>query len=83
MDADEPIPAGWHDIEGTLRYHDGRDWTDHIAPPPQPTLSKREIAEGVLLGIVLAWFLLRVAADVSPDTFFLPVKFVVDEVPGL
>lgn len=48
--------------------------------PPEP-LSQRAIASAVLVGVLAAWFVIWLLAQIAPDTFFMPVKFVVDEIP--
>lgn len=33
-----PVPAGWYPQGGVQRYWDGRAWTGHVAPLPQPQM---------------------------------------------
>ncbi len=76
--------AGWYENGGGLRYWDGERWTDNRAPaPPSATaLTPRQIAGAVFVGIIAAWIVILLAAQASPDTFYLPVKFVVKELPS-
>jgi Protein of unknown function (DUF2510) len=76
--------AGWHSFAGGLRFHDGTDWTDHLAPPPpkrQP-LNRLEVALAVAVGVLLALAIVWGLAQIAPEQVYIPVKFVV-ELPGL
>lgn len=79
------MPAGWYESGRSLRYWDGESWTDQRAPLPTnlpEPLTRREIAGAVTLGVLGAWFVVLLLAQISPDNFYLPVKFVVEELPG-
>lgn len=75
---------GWYTYWGGIRFYDGTDWLGDPLPPVQKidyrflTLA---VMFGVMLGGVLAWFLVWVGAQAAPDTFYWPVKFVVKELP--
>lgn len=74
---------GWYEQDGGLRFWDGSAWTDNRAPAPRgATLTPRQIAGAVCVGMLGAWIVLLLAAQASPDTFYLPVKFVVKELPS-
>jgi len=79
----ESTAAGWYEQAGSLRYWDGGQWTDQMAPlpPSQTTLTQRQIANAVCLGVLAALFVVWLGAQISPDHIFLPVKFVVKELP--
>jgi Protein of unknown function (DUF2510) len=77
-----PTPAGWHQVDGTLRYHDGSDWTGHVAPPYPASLSTGGIAGAVMIGVLAALFLVWLGSQISPEHIYLPVKFVVKELPA-
>jgi len=79
-DAGKPKTAqpGWYDFAGGKRFFDGKQWTDHYAYTPEPALDFWEIVGAVCLGVVGAFVLLWIAAQVAPDLFYLPVKFVVE-----
>jgi len=74
-------PAGWYEDGDGLRYWDGSGWTDQRAPSQPTPLGQRQIAQAVLLGVLCAWFVIWLLAQIAPDTFYIPVKFVVDELP--
>ncbi len=76
----DPQVAGWHLTEGTLRYFDGANWTEHIAPPA--SLSSGKIAGSVCVGVLAAFFIIWLGAQISPEHIYLPVKFVVKELPS-
>ena len=79
-DEEKPVPAGWYERDGGLQFFDGEEWTDLRAPalPKVQLLHTTQIAWGVFQGVfgalALVWFL----AQVEPDWFYIPVKFVVD-----
>lgn len=75
------IPAGWYETEGTLRYFDGESWTSHLAVPHPPILSTSGIAGAAFLGVLAAFFILWLGAQIAPDHVYLPMKFVVKELP--
>jgi hypothetical protein len=77
----DPQTPGWHLTEGTLRYFDGSAWTGHVAPPS--TLTTWSIAGAVCVGILAAFFIIWLGAQISPENIYLPVKFVVKELPSL
>ena len=77
----DPQTPGWHLAEGTLRYFDGASWTEHITPPPN--LSSSSIAGAVCVGVLAAFFIIWLGAQLSPEHVYLPVKFVVKELPNL
>jgi hypothetical protein len=76
--------AGWYEQDGGLRFWDGSGWTNNRAPAPTSatTLTPRQIAGAVCVGVLGAWIVILLAAQASPDTFYLPVKFVVKELPS-
>jgi hypothetical protein len=80
---DEDWDRGWYSYAGGLRFWDN-GWTQHYAPPtvhpPQP-INYWKIAEAVAGGILVAWFIIWLGAQLSPDHVYLPVKFVVKELP--
>lgn len=76
-----PTPPGWYQIDGTLRYYDGTDWTGHFAPPHPASLSTTGIAGAVMLGVLAAFFLVWLGSQISPEHIYFPVKFVVKELP--
>jgi len=83
---DEPprdgvVRPGWYQVDGTLRYHDGKQWTGHVAPPYPGSISGPAIALAVAAGVLVALFLVWLGAQVSPEHIYLPVKFVVKELP--
>jgi uncharacterized protein DUF2510 len=75
--------AGWYEEDQGLRYWDGTSWTAQRAPRPLKPLTQREIASAVMLGVLGALFIVWLGAQLAPDTFYLPVKFVVKELPNL
>jgi len=75
------ITAGWYQVDGTLRYHDGTQWTDHVAPPHPYSISGPAITLAVMVGVFLALFLVWLGSQISPEHIYLPVKFVVKELP--
>ena len=79
-------PAGWYEDSGSLRFWDGDKWTDQRAPVPpelpQP-LTQRQIASSVLVGMLCAFFVLWLGAQISPEHVYLPIKFVVKELPSV
>jgi hypothetical protein len=81
----EQWETGWYDYAGGLRLWDG-GWTQHYAPPmahqkPEP-INYRALAGAVAVGIVIGWFIIWALAQAWPDTFYWPVKFVVEELPA-
>jgi hypothetical protein len=81
--AEQPSRSpGWYETEGTLRYFDGKDWTGHVAPPYPTSLTTWGIAGAVCLGVFAALFLVWLGAQISPEHIYLPVKFVVKELPN-
>lgn len=86
-DAPSPdTPAGWYEDVGSLRYWDGGQWTEQRAPVPPKVaepLTQRAIASAVLVGVLAALFVVWIGAQISPEHVYLPVKFVVKEVPSL
>ena len=79
----EQWERGWYEYAGGLRFHDGTGWTDHYAAParnPAP-INYWKIAEAVAAGILVAWFLIWLGAQASPEHIYFPVKFVVKELP--
>jgi hypothetical protein len=80
--AEEPAtPAGWYRDGGSLRYFDGEDWTLLRAPLPPNPLTQRDISWAVFKGVLAALFLVWLGAQIAPDDIYLPVKFVVEELP--
>jgi Protein of unknown function (DUF2510) len=79
-------PAGWYEDAGSLRYWDGGQWTDQRAPVPPAAaepLTQSAIASAVAAGVLAALFVVWLGSQLSPDHIYLPVKFVVKELPGL
>lgn len=74
---------GWYPTDGTLRYFDGESWTDQVAPPYPKNLSTAGIAGSVMIGILGAFLLLWLGAQIAPEHIYLPVKFVVKELPNV
>lgn len=74
---------GWYEWAGGLRYHDGINWTDHLAPPNAKvrSLGFGEVVMATAIGAFLAIAVVWGLAQAEPDTFYFPVKFVVDELP--
>jgi len=72
--------AGWYDHAGGKRFYDGAEWTDHYAyvPPPVTHRSTWDLAGAVFIGVLAAFFVLWLLAQLDPDNAYLPVKFVVD-----
>jgi hypothetical protein len=83
----EKFSPGWYTFPrgGGVRFFDGEQWTDHFYPPPPDTggPSFGEIVGGTFIGVLLALFVVYLGAQVSPDEVYLPVKFVVEELPEL
>lgn len=80
---DNPEP-GWYDYAGGLRLWNGERWTDQYAPPPPPPAERinyRSIAGAAAIGMVIGWFVIWALAQAWPETFYWPVKFVVEELP--
>jgi hypothetical protein len=70
----------------TLRFWDGSEWTDDMAPaPPKGERGLSTLAQvGVVaVGVVIGWFIIWVGAQAAPDTFYWPVKFVVEDLPSV
>jgi hypothetical protein len=81
---DEEAAPGWYTYFGGIRFYDGTDWAGEAHPPVQRInywALTGVIAAGVTLGVVIAWFLVWAGAQASPDHIYLPVKFVVKELP--
>lgn len=79
----EGTPAGWYEDGVGLRFWDGTTWTEQRAPKLREPMTQRALASAVLVGVLAAWFVIWGLAQVAPDTFYLPVKFVVKELPNL
>jgi len=77
----DPQGPGWVLHEGTLRYFDGSKWTDLTAPPYPAVLTTWGIAGAAFLGVLAALFVVWLGAQISPEHIYLPVKFVVKELP--
>jgi hypothetical protein len=75
-------PPGWYQERGTLRYFDGENWTDHLAPPYPASPTTGGIARAVFLGVLAALFVIWLGAQASPEHVYFPVKFVVKELPN-
>lgn len=82
---DEPLKteakAGWYKFAGGLRFYDGSEWTDHYAPPPQEARTMSELTLAVAGGVLIAWFIIWLGAQIDNEHIYWPVKFVVDELP--
>lgn len=81
----EEWERGWYEYAGGLRYYDGNGWTDHYAPPtrqqPSAQINYMAITCAVAIGMVLGWLFIWILAQIDPDTFYWPVKFVVEDLP--
>jgi len=77
-------PAGWYAFgRDGRRFWDGEVWTDHYAPAETDTLTWfLVIVVGVAMGVFAGLMLMRLAADANPDTFFVPIKVVVHQLPS-
>jgi hypothetical protein len=78
---------GWYeapDMHQTLRFWDGSEWTDDLAPGPSQKTGPDAVTRVVIiaLGFALGWFLIWVGAHAAPDTFYFPIKFVVEDLPS-
>ena len=82
---DEPWERGWYEYAGGLRFWDS-GWTNHYAPPartPEPgRINYFNIVFAVAVGMIIGWLAIWLLAQIAPDTFYWPVKFVVDELPS-
>ena len=84
MTDERQTPAGWYEDSGGLRFWDGSRWTDNFAPPPpvdRVPLTPNHIASAVFKGVLAALFVVWLGAQIAPDEIYLPVKFVVEELP--
>lgn len=73
---------GWYPYFNGVRFFDGQEWTDQIAySPPKPVVGPWEIAAAAFAGVLLALFVVWLGAQLAPDHIYLPVKFVVDDLP--
>jgi hypothetical protein len=83
-DASESFEAGWYDYDGGKRYYDGQAFTEHFAyvPEPQKQLGFGEVLAAVVFGMLIAWGLIYLGSQLSPDHIYWPVKFVVKELPN-
>lgn len=83
--AAETWDPGWYSYFGGIRFHDGDDWVGD-PHPPVATISYWTIVAAVTFGVaaggVIAWFLIWLGAQASPEHIYLPVKFVVKELPA-
>lgn len=81
---DEQWERGWYEYAGGLRFWDG-GWTDQYAPPtrmPEPKpINYFNIAFAVAAGMVIGWLAIWLLAQIAPETFYWPVRFVVEELP--
>jgi hypothetical protein len=80
---DEEWQLGWYPYAGGLRFWEN-GWTEHYAPPtvhPPRPINYWKIAEAVAGGILVAWFVIWLGAQISPDHIYFPVKFVVKDLP--
>lgn len=78
---EEKAPAGWYERDGGLQFWDGKDWTLHRVPKPPSVLTKGNIAEAVFFGVFAALAAVWILAQIAPDIFYFPVKFVVEDLP--
>lgn len=82
---DDQWDRGWYEYAGGLRFWDG-GWTDHYAPPtrmsPPEQINYFAIVLAVAVGMVIGWLVIWILAQIAPDTFYWPVKFVVEELPS-
>jgi hypothetical protein len=74
--------AGWYPYAGGLRFFDGEGWTLHFAPPAPSTPSLAGIAAAVFAGVLAALVVVWIGAQISPEHIYVPVKFVVKELPS-
>lgn len=83
MTEDTKHEAGWYDYAGGKRFFDGEKWTENYAyvPPPEARNYWEQVGI-VCLGVLAALFILWVGAQASPENIYLPVKFVVKELPS-
>jgi hypothetical protein len=77
----ESTKPGWYSHHNGKRYHDGNDWTDHYAYVAPSQISYVSVAFAVAFGVVIGWLAIWIGAQAAPDTFYVPVKFVVEELP--
>jgi hypothetical protein len=81
---DQEWERGWYDYAGGLRFWDN-GWTEHYAPPAgrqRTEINYWKITKAVAGGLLIGWFLVWLLAQAAPDTFYWPVKFVVEELPA-
>ncbi len=78
----QSTPAGWYEDGPGLRFWNGDAWTEQRAPKPVEPMTQRALASAVLVGVLAAWFVIWLLAQLAPDTFYVPVKFVVEELPN-
>jgi hypothetical protein len=80
--ASEETRPGWYIYPdgGGRRFWDGRRWTDHFVyvPPGRGVEDFISRFLAVFLGVLAALIAFRYLADADPDTFFMPIKVVVD-----
>jgi hypothetical protein len=68
---------GWYPYAGGQRFWDGEGWTSNYAPPR--SFSYAGIAGAVAVGIMGAWLLIWLFAQLEPSVFFWPIKTVAQE----
>lgn len=80
----EQAEAGWYPYYGGQRFWDGEAWTEHLAPPPPRHQGPDTFGQflvttiAVALGGLLAYIIILVLANQDPNTFFFPIKVLVD-----
>jgi hypothetical protein len=72
-------PEGWYDYAGGLRFWDGKDWSDHFAPPRRSLVA---VAGATAVGLIVGWLIIWALAQLEPAVFFWPTKTVVDDQGG-
>lgn len=78
-------PRWYKDGSNGLRYWDGEQWTENRVPRPATGLNATQwlqVALAVCAGVLAAWAVILILANADPDTFFFPVKFLVEEAPS-
>jgi hypothetical protein len=78
---DKKLDPGWYDYAGGLRFWDGQEWTSYYAPPQPEPINYSKLGSSVCAGVLAAWFFIWLGAQIAPDVFYWPVKFVVEELP--
>ena len=77
--SEAPAKAGWYpapDMHQTLRFWDGDEWTDDMAPAPPQATGPDAVTRVVIIavGLVVGWLLIWLGAQAAPDTFYFPIR---------